>query len=185
MAVFLLRNCTVQVEQGDLTRQNVDAIVNAGNKYLRHGGGVAGAIVSRGGYTIQQESNEWVQLHGPVTHDHPAVTGAGSLPCRHIIHAVGPVWGEGDEEFKLKQAITGSIMVANDLKCESIAFPAISTGIFGFPMDLAAACFAQAVSQYVANDSLHFVQVIKIILWDAKDCRIFELAFSTLPLGNP
>lgn len=184
MSVYILHNCTVQIEQGDLTRQRVDAIVNAANKFLRHGGGLAGAIVARGGHSIQQESDEWVHLHGPVTHDHPGVTGAGALPCLHIIHAVGPVWGEGDEENKLKRAITGSLMVANDLKCESIAFPAISTGIFGFPMDLAAGCFARAISQYAAAGSLHFVQVIKIILWDQKDCRIFEDVFSALPSSN-
>lgn len=184
MTIYMLKRCTVQIEQGDLTLQNVDAIVNAANKYLRHGGGVAGAIVARGGISIQQESDEWVRLNGPATHDHPGVTGAGSLTCRYIIHAVGPVWGEGQEELKLKQAIAGSLMVANDLKCESIAFPAISTGIFGFPMDLAAKCFAEAIFLYANSDSLHFVQLIKIILWDIKACQIFEQAFFNLPVEN-
>lgn len=178
MSTHLFGDLSVQIEQGDITRQKVDAIVNAANKYLRHGGGVAGAIVARGGYAIQRESNDWVSQHGIVTHDHPAITGAGTLPCLHIIHAVGPVWGEGEEIEKLQQAILSSLFVANDLKCQSIAFPAISTGIFGFPMDLAADCFFHSISNFAARETLHFLQVIKIILRELRDCQIFQERFS-------
>src|SRR3989337_1720596 len=86
------------IVQGDLTQERVDSIVNAANEYLQHGGGVAAAIARRGGAQIQAESNAWVQEFGPIRHDAPADTQAGNLTCRHVIHAVGPVCGEGDEQ---------------------------------------------------------------------------------------
>jgi O-acetyl-ADP-ribose deacetylase len=86
---------TLQIVQGDITIEEVDTIVNAANEDLQHGGGVAWAISKRGGATVQQESDEWIRAHGPVTHAHPAWTSGGLLPARFIIHAVGPVWGDG------------------------------------------------------------------------------------------
>jgi O-acetyl-ADP-ribose deacetylase (regulator of RNase III) len=83
----------LQLVQGDLTTEPVDAIVNAANHHLQHGGGLAGAIVRRGGEAIQAESDTWVSKHGLVTNAEPAYTRAGKLPCRYVIHAVGPVWG--------------------------------------------------------------------------------------------
>ncbi len=123
----------LQIVQGDITVDEVDAIVNAANEQLQHGGGVAWAISKRGGPTVQKESDDWVRKHGPVPHSHPAWTLGGLLPAKYIIHAVGPVWGDGDEDKKLSDAITGSLRVADELKCKSISMPAISTGIFGFP----------------------------------------------------
>lgn len=179
MPTFLFPNLTVQIEPGDLTRLNVDAIVNAANSRLQHGGGVAAAIVSRGGLEIQHESNEWVKLHGAVTFDHPAITSAGSLPCRYIIHAVGPVWGEGDETTKLHTAVFSSLVTANDLKCASVAFPAISTGIFGFPLEPVAACFFKAIQDFSNQKILFFVQTVKIVLLDARAYQIFINKFSS------
>ena len=80
----------IRVVQGDLTRESVDAIVNAANEYLAHGGGLAGAIVRAGGKEIQHQSRQWVEQHGPVPTGSAAITGAGRLPCRYVIHAVGP-----------------------------------------------------------------------------------------------
>ncbi|MDO8755353.1 MAG: macro domain-containing protein, partial [Anaerolineales bacterium] len=100
---------TLQIVQGDITTEVVDAIVNAANEHLQHGGGVAWAIVRRGGDVIQEESDKWIQQHGPVSHTHPAWTSGGALPAKYIIHAVGPVWGDGDEDNKLADAITGSL----------------------------------------------------------------------------
>src|SRR5512144_2508720 len=88
----------LQIVQGDITDEHVDAIVNAANRHLAHGAGVAGAILRKGGRVVQDESDRWVSQHGTVTHAEPAYTRAGSLPCRYVIHAVGPVWGEGDED---------------------------------------------------------------------------------------
>ena len=88
--------------QADLTQQTVDAIVNAANSSLEHGGGVAAAILRAGGPIIQTESRAWVRDHGPVEHAHPAYTRAGKMPCKWVIHAVGPIWGSQDEEAKLQ-----------------------------------------------------------------------------------
>src|SRR3990172_8126392 len=96
---------TVQIVQGDITVEGVDAIVNAANEHLQHGGGVAWAISNKGGPAIQQESDEWVREHGRVSHSHPAWTSGGRLPAKYVIHAVGPVWGDGDEDSKLESAV--------------------------------------------------------------------------------
>jgi O-acetyl-ADP-ribose deacetylase (regulator of RNase III) len=120
---------TVAVVVGDLTDQDTDAIVNAANSALLHGGGVAGAIVRRGGEEIQRESLG----KAPVPVGGAVVTGAGRLPSRWVIHAVGPVWGEGNEEAKLRRAVGSALARAEELHLKSLALPAISTGIFGYP----------------------------------------------------
>ena len=145
---------TLQIVRGDLTEEQVDAIVNAANAQLQHGGGVAGAISRRGGPQIQEESNTWVRRFGPVPHARPAHTHAGKLPCRYVIHAVGPVWGSGDEDAKLAAAVQGSLQVAGQLGLISIAMPAISTGIFGFPVERAARVMLQAVRRILRRS--HF-----------------------------
>jgi O-acetyl-ADP-ribose deacetylase (regulator of RNase III) len=142
----------LQIVQGDLTQEKVDAIVNAANSMLQHGGGVAGAIVRAGGRQIQAESDAWVRQHEPVSHSQPAYTSAGNLPCRYVIHAVGPVWGEGDEDHKLAQAVGGSLRVADRLGLDSIAFPAISTGIFGFPTQRAAGVILSVIREYFTQN---------------------------------
>ncbi len=151
---------------GDLTEETVDAIVNAANAHLQHGGGVAGAISRRGGPTIQAESNAWVHEHGPVPHSRPAWTGAGRLPCRFVIHAVGPVWGEGDEDRKLADAIRGSLDVALELGLHSLAIPAISTGIFGFPKDRAARIALQTLRQWAAAHPQSPLTLVRLTVID-------------------
>src|SRR5215211_301946 len=131
-------NQNIQIVQGDITTEEVDAIVNAANEYLQHGGGVARTISKQGGSAIQNESDTWIQEHGSVSHANPAWTSGGRLSAKYVIHAVGPVWGDGDEDDKLEAAVTGSLCLADELKCASVAFPAISTGIYGFPKDRAA-----------------------------------------------
>jgi O-acetyl-ADP-ribose deacetylase (regulator of RNase III) len=127
----------LQARQGDLSQEDTDAIVNAANSSLAHGGGVAGAIVRRGGSSIQAESDAWVREHGQIPTGQVAVTGAGRLACRSIIHAVGPVWHGGgrDEEELLRSAAWNSLVKAHELELTSIALPAISSGIFGFPKE--------------------------------------------------
>jgi len=167
----------LEICQGDITEVQVDAIVNAANSQLAHGGGVAAAIVRKGGEVIQRESSEWVRRHGQVSHDQPAYTSAGSPPCRYVIHAVGPVWGEGQEKSKLLSAITGCLAVAEKLKLTSIAFPAISTGIFGFPKDLAASIFMKAVPDYFSINPSSSVQTVKIVLYDHETLNAFISTF--------
>jgi O-acetyl-ADP-ribose deacetylase (regulator of RNase III) len=119
----------LSVVLGDLTEEETDAIVNPANTALAHGGGVAGAIVRRGGEEIQRESRG----KAPVSVGNAVVTGGGRLHCAWVIHAVGPVWGAGDEENKLRRAVTSALDRAEELRLTSLALPAISTGIFGYP----------------------------------------------------
>ncbi len=137
----------LRVVRGDLTEERVDAIVNAANSQLAHGGGVAGAIVRKGGAVIQEESDGMA----PVRVGETAVTSAGRLAARYVIHAVGPVWGEGDEDRKLYSAFYNSLKRAGDLGCTSLSLPAVSSGIFGFPKDRCARIFVDAVESYVAG----------------------------------
>lgn len=127
----------IQVRHGDLTQEDTDAIVNAANSHLAHGGGVAGAIVRSGGRVIQEESDRWVRENGIVPTGQVVATGAGSLPCKYVIHAVGPIWHGGDrnEDELLRLAVWNSLMKAHEMKLSTIALPAISSGIFGFPKD--------------------------------------------------
>jgi O-acetyl-ADP-ribose deacetylase (regulator of RNase III) len=169
---------TLQIVQGDITTEEVGAILNAANEQLQHGGGVAWAIVKSGGDGIQRESDEWIQQHGPVTHAHPAWTSGGALPAKFIIHAVGPVWGDGDEDNKLANAVSGSLHVADELKLSSIAMPAISTGIFGFPKDRAAGIIFKTIEEYF-NMNQSGVKTVRITLFDQTTIDIFEEAWNS------
>ncbi len=163
----------VQIVQGDLTEEPVDAIVNAANAHLQHGAGVAGAIVRRGGSIIQAESETWVHQHGLVKHDRPAYTGAGKLPCRYVIHAVGPIWGEGEEDAKLAACVQGSLKLADQLSLASIAFPAISTGIFGFPKSRAAKVFLSAIQDYFFHNPASGLKQVRLTLFDPPTVEAF------------
>jgi O-acetyl-ADP-ribose deacetylase len=169
-------NQTLQLVQGDITSEEVDAIVNAANEHLQHGGGVAWAISKKGGPAIQKESEQWIREHGPVTHSHPAWTSGGQLPAKYVIHAVGPVWGDGDEDKKLRQAVTGSLRVADELNCSSLAMPAISTGIFGFPKDRAAKIIFSVIEEYWGNSSSS-LKIIKLVLFDQPTVDVFLKSF--------
>ncbi len=164
---------TLKIVQGDITTEEVDAVVNAANEHLQHGGGVAWAIVRRGGNVIQQESDKWIQQHGLVSHAHPAWTSGGALPAKYVIHAVGPVWGDGDEDAKLADAITGCLQVADELKIASIAIPAISTGIFGFPKDRAAKIIFSVIGNYFVEAKDSSVQIVRLILFDDSTIQVF------------
>ena len=122
---------TIRLVSADLTERDADAIVNAANSRLQHGGGVAGAIVRKGGRSIQDESD----AIGFVPVGSAALTGAGTLKARYVIHAVGPRMGEGDEDRKLASAMQSVLRLASDRKLRTISVPAISAGIFGFPRD--------------------------------------------------
>jgi O-acetyl-ADP-ribose deacetylase (regulator of RNase III) len=175
---------TVQILQGDLTAEEVDAIVNAANEYLQHGGGVAGTISKNGGSAIQKESDAWVREHGRVSHAAPAWTSGGDLPAKYVIHAVGPVWGDGDEDAKLAAAVTGSLRLADELGCASVAMPAISTGIFGFPKERAADIILSAIERYF-GDQASGVKTVKLVLFDQLTVAVFLKACQTKWGGSP
>jgi O-acetyl-ADP-ribose deacetylase (regulator of RNase III) len=162
----------IQIIQGDITIEEVDAIVNAANEHLQHGGGVAWAISKKGGATIQKESDDWIRQHGRVSHSRPAWTSGGQLPAKYVIHAVGPVWGDGDEDDKLESAVTGSLRVADELKCASLAMPAISTGIYGFPKDHAARIIFAALEKYFLETSSS-LKTVKLALYDQPTVDVF------------
>ncbi len=151
----------VRVVKGDLTEAPVDAIVNAANSYLRHGGGVAGAIVRKGGSVIQEESD----AIGYVPVGRAAVTTAGRLKARWVIHTVGPRWGEGDEEQKLASAVKNALALAAEKGCTTIAMPAISAGVFGFPKDRCARIIIREVAAF-ATDAATSLKGIDIYLMD-------------------
>jgi O-acetyl-ADP-ribose deacetylase len=132
------------VVRGNLLEQPVDAIVNAANGHLAHGGGVAGIIARAAGPQLQKESDLLVQKHGPFPTGSAVVTTAGKLPFKGVIHAVGPRQGEGDEEAKLLQALTSSFARARERGWISISFPAVSSGIFAVPLDVCARAYIRA-----------------------------------------
>jgi O-acetyl-ADP-ribose deacetylase len=171
--IALPGDVVLQIVEGDLTTETVDAIVNAANQHLQHGGGVAGAISRRGGRLIQAESDEWVRQHGLATHDRPAYTIGGNLPCRYVIHAVGPVWGSGNEDAKLAAALTGSLRLAGELGLATIAFPAISSGIFGFPKDRAARVILEAIRDDFTKNPHPTLRLVRITLIDQPTLQAF------------
>lgn len=150
----------ISVVVGDLTEESTDAIVNAANSSLAHGGGVAGAIVRRGGEEIQRES----LAKAPVPVGGAVVTGAGRLSSRWVIHAVGPVWGEGHEEPKLRRAVASALARADELGLTSLAMPAISTGIFGYPKAEGCRAIVEEVAGHLlkATGSVTDVRLVSI-----------------------
>jgi len=163
---------SVEVVQGDITQIAVDAIVNAANEGLRGGGGVDGAIHRAGGPAIMEEC---IRLGGCPTGDAKATT-AGDLPARHVIHAVGPVWqggGRGEDDL-LASAYRRSVEVAVELGCGSISFPAISTGIYSFPIERAApiALFTARAAAEAAGGDRRLV----FVLFSAADLEVYRAA---------
>ena len=138
------------------------------------GGGVAGAISKRGGPSIQRESNAWTADHGPVPTGGAAITGAGDLPARFVIHAVGPIWGTGDEFTKLASAVRAALRLADERGCKSISLPAISAGIYGFPVDLCARTFFDAIESWLKERSGGSVTVVRLCNIDHATAKAFE-----------
>ncbi len=164
----------LELVRGDITQQHVDAIVNAANSALAPGGGVDGAIRRAGGSTITDETG---RLGGCATGDAVA-TSAGDLPARHVVHAVSPIWQGGDagEAELLASAHRRAIEVAAELDCQSIAFPAISTGIYGYPPELAAPVALAAVREATARRPE--MKLVRFVLFSEELLRAFEAATS-------
>jgi O-acetyl-ADP-ribose deacetylase (regulator of RNase III) len=167
---------SLRLVQGDITERDVDAIVNAANSHLQHGGGVAGAIVRKGGHVIQGESDRI----GFVPVGHAAITGAGKLPCKYVIHAVGPRMGEGDEDNKLKNAILSSLMLASGKALKSISIPAISSGIFGFPKDRCAEILVSETLNYLKENPKSSLEVTEFCIYDDVTMGHFRKEFGKI-----
>lgn len=164
----------IELLEGDITALALDAIVNAANSHLQHGGGVAGAISRKGGPAIQRESDRigFVPVGGA------AVTSAGSLPAKWVIHAVGPRMGEGDEDAKLRSATVSSLERAEELGARTIAFPAISTGIFGYPIHRCARIMVDAVTRFAPR--ARTLEKVTFCLFDATAMREFTAALDEI-----
>jgi O-acetyl-ADP-ribose deacetylase (regulator of RNase III) len=160
----------------DLTERNVDAIVNAANSRLQHGGGVAGAIVKKGGRIIQEESDKI----GSVPVGGAAITTGGKLKARYVIHAVGPMMGEGDEDNKLTRAITSVLTLASDEKLKSISVPAISAGIFGFPKDRCAKILVGETAAFLKSREHSSLELVEFCIFDPEAFGYFKTEFEKI-----
>ena len=145
---FLFGDRELVLKISDLLSAPVDVIVNPANAGLSHGGGVAGQIAQQGGDVIQTESDQFIEEHGMLESGMVAFTSAGNLPYDAVLHAVGPKMGEGDEQRKIQLAVSRSLQLCDMHDWKSIAFPAISSGIFGVPIDVSARAFLRAITSY-------------------------------------
>ena len=142
----------IRVVEGDITAQDVDVIVNAANAQLAHGGGVAAAIARAGGPTVDEASRVWVAEHGPVPRGGAAVTTAGDMAAGHIVHVVGPIYrGVPEDQVELIEAVHAALDAAEHLAATSMALPAISAGIYGYPPDKACRVIVEAVERWLAE----------------------------------
>ncbi len=169
---MIVKNSEFIITQGDMLGLEVEAIVNAANKYLSHGGGLARQIVIRGGKIITEESRKLA----PINTGDAVITSAGKLPQKYVIHAVGPVYGSGNEEEKLRKAVYNSLKLANEKGITSIAFPAISTGIFGYPTEKCASVMIKTIYDFLQNENRTLNKVI-ICLYEDFKYQMFKNEF--------
>jgi O-acetyl-ADP-ribose deacetylase (regulator of RNase III) len=173
--------CVLQAVLGDMTAERVDAIVNAANTHLVHGGGLAGAIVARGGEVIQEQSDRLA----PVATGNAAVTSAGALPCRWVIHAGGPIWGDGHEEASLRSAVRASLDRAAEVGATSVALPAISTGIFGYPKEEGTAAIVDEARSWLVAHRESTLERLRFTAFDEQTAGLFAAAVNALATFVP
>lgn len=154
------------VTLGSIVEEDVDAIVNAANSRLAHGGGVAAVIAGAAGSRLNEESRAHVRENGPVPVGEAAVTTAGDLPHRGVVHAVGPQQGEGDEEEKLTSAVSSALDRVDEQGWTSVALPAVSAGIFGVPYDVCARAYVAGVRRHFAERPGSSVREVRLCLFD-------------------
>ena len=163
-----INNRVLELVEGDITEMKTDAIVNAANAQLILGGGVAGALRRKGGPKIQEECSK----AGGTFIGGAVITGGGNLKAKYVIHAVGPRMGEGNENEKLKNATLNSLKLADENNIKSISFPAISTGIFGFPIRRCAEIMLRTVIDYLNGRT--GIEKVVFCLFSRPDYEIFE-----------
>jgi O-acetyl-ADP-ribose deacetylase (regulator of RNase III) len=184
-------NKILRLVKGDITERNVDAIVNAANSYLKHGGGVAAAILRKGGAIIQEESDKTVTCGGGLVPVGSAViTTAGKLPCKAVIHTVGPRMGEGNEDYKLRKAVRSSLLPASEKGFRIVSMPAISSGIFGFPKDRCAKILVEESKTFLQwnnndnnsnnNDAISTLNTVEFCVFDDETLDCFRNQFDNI-----
>jgi O-acetyl-ADP-ribose deacetylase (regulator of RNase III) len=178
----VINGCTLELHQGDITEQAVDAIVNAANQHLAGGGGVDGAIHRGGGPEIMAETRRLYPQGCPT--GSAVISGAGNLPAKYVIHAVGPVWrgglsGEGD---LLTGAYKRSLELARDNACASIALPALSTGAYGYPVDQASRIALLTAIEFLKSHANP--KLVRFVLFGAGAYGAFAAALEELTRSN-
>ena len=168
MKEIVIKNSKISLTQGDITELDTDVIVNAANSQLILGGGVAGAIRRKGGSSIQQECYEI----GEINVGEAVITTGGNLKAKYVIHAVGPRMGEGNEDNKLKRATLNSLKLMDEKVLQSIAFPAISTGIFGYPIEKCAKIMISTAKEYLSSNTQ--IKNVIFCLYTQLDFSVFE-----------
>lgn len=168
MNELIVKSSKIKLVQGDISEVDTDVVVNAANAQLILGGGVAGAIRRKGGPKIQEECNKI----GGTFVGSAVITTGGNLKAKYVIHAVGPRMGEGKEDEKLRIATINSLKLMDDKRLKTITFPAISTGIFGYPIDKCAKIMLTTTKEYITSNT----QITEVIfcLYSKKDYEIFE-----------
>ncbi|MBN1421966.1 MAG: O-acetyl-ADP-ribose deacetylase [Planctomycetes bacterium] len=171
---------TLRLEQGDITRLSVDAIVNAANSSLMGGGGVDGAIHRGGGPAILEDCKRIVARQGRLPTGQAVITTGGNLPAKHVIHTVGPVWSGGGrgEPALLADAYRNSLAIAVEEGLRRIAFPSISTGIYGYPIEEASRVAAGAVRDFVRERGAP--EEVIFVLYSPADLEVYERLFDEL-----
>lgn len=168
IATAEIDGATLRVVAGDLTAQHVDAVVNAANEQLAHGGGVAKALASAGGPEVQRESDAWVAEHGPLGHGQAAVTTAGRMPATHLVHVVGPRYRDGqDNQRLLRETVAAALDAAREAGAGSVALPAISAGVFGYPPQEAGRVIADACASWLGGQR-GTVEEVRLVGLDAE-----------------
>ncbi|MCS7048982.1 MAG: macro domain-containing protein [Verrucomicrobiae bacterium] len=170
----------LEIVRGDITTLAVDAIVNAANSHLQHGGGVALAIARKAGPVLIRQSQEIIARQGPVPTGAAVITDGGNLPARYVIHTVGPIWREhtpDEADRLLRQCVRSCLDLARERGLKSVAFPAISTGIYGFPVERA----APLLLREAANNLTGFDRVI-FCLYDDPTYQLFLQTAQSLEL---
>ena len=170
----------VALKLGDITQEDAEAIVNAANSGLRGGGGVDGAIHRAGGPAIMEECKRIRERQGGCPTGQAVITTGGRLKAKYVVHAVGPVWrgGAHGEDSLLRDAYRNSLRVAKDSGVKTIAFPSISAGAYGFPIERAARIALQAVRDFVLQDN-HFSEV-RFVLFTSSDYEVYRKALEAL-----
>ena len=176
----------IRVIQADITTLKVDAIVNAANETLLGGGGVDGAIHRAGGAEILKECKEIRRIHYPegLPTGEAVITTAGKMAAKHVIHTVGPVYGRGGKEKaeQLAACYRNSLALAATKGLKTVAFPAISTGVYGYPLDEAAKVSSEAVEKFLRSDSS--VQEVRLVFFSRGDAEVFLRNQAFTPAGG-